>query len=69
MATLVAIGCPDQGTAEQARETVSRLEADLVIQADRVAAIARDAEGKYHVQTSHELRATLTPPAPAVAPS
>ena len=53
MAMLVAIGYPDQGTAEQARETVSRLEADLVIQADQVAAISRDMEGKYHVHTSH----------------
>ncbi len=53
MATLVAIGYPDQGTAEQARETVARLEADLVIQADQVASISRDPEGKYHVHTSH----------------
>lgn len=53
MATLVAIGYPEQGTAEQARETVSRLEADLVIQADQVASISRDREGKYHVHTSH----------------
>src|SRR5438270_3391486 len=53
MATLVAIGYPDQGTAEQARETVRQLEADLVIQADQVAAISRDPEGKYHVHTTH----------------
>jgi uncharacterized membrane protein len=53
MATLVAIAYPDQGTAEQARETVSSLEADLIIQADQVAAISRDADGKYHVHTSH----------------
>lgn len=53
MATLVAIGYPDQGTAEEARETVQRLEADLVIQADQVASISRDLEGKYHVHTSH----------------
>jgi uncharacterized membrane protein len=53
MATLVAIGYPDQGTAEQARATVQRLEADLIIQADQVAAIERDLEGKYHVHTSH----------------
>ena len=52
-ATLLAIGYPDQGTAEQARETVSRLEADLIIQADQVAAISRDLEGKYHVNTTH----------------
>ena len=53
MATLVAIGYPDQGTAEQARQTVQQLEADLVIQADQVAAISRDLEGKYHVHTTH----------------
>jgi len=53
MATLVAIGYPDQGTAEQARGTVATLEADLVIQADQVAAISRDLEGKYHVHTTH----------------
>lgn len=53
MATLVAIGYPDQTTAEQARETVSGLEAELIIQADQVASISRDLEGKYHVHTSH----------------
>src|ERR1700727_2584328 len=53
MATLVAIGYPDQGTAEQARETVGRLESELIIQADQVAAISRDAEGKYPVHPSH----------------
>ena len=53
MATLVAIGYPDQGTAEQARQTVYGLEQDLVIQADQVASISRDLEGKYHVHTSH----------------
>src|ERR1700754_3384113 len=53
MATLVAIGYPDQGTAEQARETVQRLESELIIQADQVASISRDMEGKYHVHTSH----------------
>jgi uncharacterized membrane protein len=53
MATLVAIGYADQATAAQARDTVSRLESDLVIQADEVAAITRDQEGRYHVLTSH----------------
>jgi uncharacterized membrane protein len=53
MATLVAIGYPDQGTAEQARETVAQLEADLIVQADQVASISRDPEGKYHVHTTH----------------
>ena len=53
MATLVAIAYPDQTTAEEARQTVQRLEADLVIQADQVAAISRDDDGKYHVTTTH----------------
>jgi uncharacterized membrane protein len=53
MATLVAIGYPDEGTAEQARQTVQGLEAELIIQADQVAAISRDPAGKYHVTTSH----------------
>jgi uncharacterized membrane protein len=53
MATLVAIGYPDQGTAEEARDTVHQLQAELIIQADQVAAISRDMEGKYHVHTSH----------------
>ena len=53
MATLVAIGYPDQGTAEQARHTVAQLESELVVQADQVASISRDLEGKYHVHTSH----------------
>jgi uncharacterized membrane protein len=53
MATLVAIGYPDETTAEQARQTVQGLEADLIIQADQVAAIVRDKGGKYHVTTTH----------------
>jgi uncharacterized membrane protein len=53
MATLVAVGYPDQATAEQAQRTVHQLEAELIIQADQVAAISRDLEGKYHVHTSH----------------
>ncbi len=53
MATLVAIAYPDEATAEEARQTVQTLEADLVIQADQVAAIRRDAQGKYHVTTTH----------------
>jgi uncharacterized membrane protein len=53
MATLVAIGYPDQVTAEQARQTVQKLESELIIQADQVAAISRDLDGKYHVTTTH----------------
>jgi uncharacterized membrane protein len=46
MATLVAIGYPHQGTAEEARATVWQLEEELVIQADEVAVISRDLIGK-----------------------
>ena len=53
MATLVAIGYPDQTTADEARETVRGLERELIIQADQVASISRDIEGKYHVSTTH----------------
>jgi uncharacterized membrane protein len=58
MATLVAIGYPDQGTAEQARQTVDALEGDLIIQASQVASISRDLEGRYHVHTTHGGAAT-----------
>jgi uncharacterized membrane protein len=51
MATLVAIGYPEQGTAEQALDTVHQLEGELVIQAQQVAAISRDPEGKLHVHS------------------
>jgi uncharacterized membrane protein len=53
MATLVAIAYEDESTAEAARQTVQGLEADLVIQADQVAAISRSSDGKYHVTTTH----------------
>src|SRR6201987_4688554 len=53
MATLVAIGYPDEVTAEAARHTVASLEDDLIIQADQVAAIRRDKEGKFHITTTH----------------
>jgi acyl-CoA synthetase (AMP-forming)/AMP-acid ligase II len=72
MATLVAIGYPDQGTAEQARGTVQQLEAELIIQADQVVAISRDPEGKYHVHTTHggaSTGAAYVVPAPGGTPS
>jgi uncharacterized membrane protein len=53
MATLLAIAYPDQGTAEQAMGTVQELQSELIIQAEQVAAISRDLEGKYHVHTNH----------------
>ena len=53
MATLVTIDYPNQKTAEKTRQTVYQLESKLVIQADKVASISRDLEGKYHVEISH----------------
>jgi uncharacterized membrane protein len=54
MATLVAIGYPDQTTADAAMATVHQLESELIIEASAVAAISRDIEGKYHVHTAHD---------------
>jgi uncharacterized membrane protein len=53
MSTLVAIGYPDETTAAAAAEEAQRLAKDLIIQPDAIAAIRRDAEGKFHVNTSH----------------
>jgi uncharacterized membrane protein len=54
MPTLVAIGYPDQRTAEQAWDTVRQLDEELIIQADQVALVSRDPNGTYHVHTSHD---------------
>ena len=53
MATVVAIGYADQGVAEEARKSVQELEDELTIEADHVASIARDVEGRYHAHISH----------------
>lgn len=53
MSTLVAIGYPDESTATEAADEAQRLAADLIIQPDAIAAISRDAEGKFHVSTNH----------------
>jgi len=53
MAELIAIGYPDEATAEAAADEARRLSHDLIIQPDAIAVIVRDQEGKYHVHTSH----------------
>jgi uncharacterized membrane protein len=53
MATLVAIGYPDETTATAASLEAQRLSKDLIIQPDAIAAIIRDREGKFHVTTNH----------------
>lgn len=54
MATLVAIGYPDQLTAHAAAEEAQRLAADLIIEPDAIAVITRDDGGKFHVTTNHQ---------------
>ena len=53
MATLVAIGYPDETTAAAAADEVRQLASDLIIQPDAVAVIRRDAQGRFHTSTSH----------------
>src|SRR4029450_7812537 len=53
MATLIAIGSPDETTATAAGDEADRLAGDLIIQPDAIAVIRRDREGKYHVTTNH----------------
>src|SRR5436190_2466302 len=53
MADLIAIGYPDETTAIDAQQEAERLAGDLVIQADAIAAIVRDKDGKYKVTTNH----------------
>jgi uncharacterized membrane protein len=53
MATLIAIGYPDETTATAAADEARRLAKDLIIQPDAIAVIIRDKEGNYHVDTTH----------------
>jgi len=50
---LIAMGYPDEATAEAAAEEARRLARDLIIEPDAIASIVRDREGRYHVHTSH----------------
>jgi uncharacterized membrane protein len=55
MADLIAIGYPDETTADAAADEARRLAQDLIIQPDAIAVIVRDKEGKYHTHTSHHM--------------
>jgi uncharacterized membrane protein len=55
MADLIAIGYPDEATAEAAADEARRLAQDLIIQPDAIAVIVRDEEGGYHVHTNLHL--------------
>jgi uncharacterized membrane protein len=53
MADLIAIGYPDEATAQAAADEARRLAQDLIIQPDAIAVISRDQSGGYHVTTNH----------------
>jgi uncharacterized membrane protein len=53
MADLIAIGYPDETTADAAAGEARRLARDLIIQPDAIAVIVRDNDGEYHVHTNH----------------
>jgi len=53
MADLIAIGYKDEATAEAAADEARRRAKDLSIDPDAIAVIVRDAEGEFHVHTSH----------------
>ncbi|MGC1286491.1 MAG: DUF1269 domain-containing protein [Streptosporangiaceae bacterium] len=53
MADLIAIGYPNETTAEAAADEARRLARDLIIEPEAIAVIVRDSDGKYHVHTSH----------------
>lgn len=50
---LAEIGYPDETTADAAAAEAHRLAEDLIIHPDAIAAINRDADGDYHVHTTH----------------
>jgi uncharacterized membrane protein len=53
MADLIAIGYPDETTALSALDEAERLQKELIIQADAVAAIIRNKDGKIRTVTNH----------------
>jgi uncharacterized membrane protein len=53
MADLVAIGYPDETTALAAMDEAERLQHELLIQADAIAAVVRNKEGKIRTVTNH----------------
>jgi uncharacterized membrane protein len=55
MADLIAIGYPDEATAEAAADEARGLARDLIIEPEAIAVIERDASGDYHVHTQHHI--------------
>ncbi len=55
MSDLIAIGYPDEATAQEAADEARRLARDLIIEPDAIAVIVRDKDGSYHVHTHHHM--------------
>src|SRR5256885_13742771 len=55
MSDLIAIGYPDETTADAAADEARRLAQDLIIQPDATAVMVRGKEGKNHTHTSHHM--------------
>ncbi len=55
MSDLIAIGYPDETTAEAAADEARQLAKDLIIEPDAIAVIVRDDKGDYHVHTHHHM--------------
>lgn len=53
MATLIAIGYPDEATAEAAEQAARGLAKDLIIQPDAIAVVSRATDGSFKVNTRH----------------
>lgn len=53
MATLIAIGYPDGTTAFAAQQEAERRAGDLAVEPDAIAAIVRDVDGTFRVNTNH----------------
>jgi len=51
MAEIVVIGYPDEGTAQQAYETLTQLQHDLIVDLAGSAVVTRDMSGKLNVAT------------------
>jgi hypothetical protein len=69
MADLIAIGYPDETTAEAAADEARRLAHDLIIEPDAIAVIVRDKEGSYHTPAATNPWPSAAAPAAAVPPS
>jgi uncharacterized membrane protein len=54
MSTLIAIGYPDETTAGSAAEEAHRMARDLILEAEAIAAISRNREGRFQVSTNHD---------------